>query len=99
MLEQVGRLLFMKRKRGGVTDASRLGLAFASQEETWRAIKRVLDRRQKYLKSRGINEVNHHMNDEQKEEFCKLERAVFQMSVDGDTFNKGLPQKAGEKTE
>ena len=65
----------------------------------------MLERRQKYLKSKGIHEVEHHMNNEQKEEFCKPERAVFQMSVDQkkrqaadrDTFNKGLPQKAGEK--
>ena len=104
VLEVLNRLLFMKRKRGVVTDASRLGLAFASQEETWRAIKRVLDHRQKYLKSIGINEVDHHMNEEQKAEFCKLEREVFQMSVeqkkrqasDRDTWRK-MPQKAGEK--
>ena len=88
-----------------MTDASRLGLASASQEETWRAIKRVLDRRQKYLKSKGINEVRHPMNDEQKEEFCKLERAVFHKSdeqqkrqeSDRNTYKNGLPQKAGEK--
>ena len=104
VLEVLNRLLFMKRKRGAVTDASRLGLAFASQEETWRAIKRVLDRRQKYLKSIGINEVDHHMNDEQKEEFCKLEREVFHTSgekkkrqaSDRDTWRK-MQQKAGEK--
>ena len=85
-----------------MTDASQLGLAFASQEETWRAIKRVLDRRQKYLERIGINEVTHHMNEEQKAEFCKLEREVFQMSVeqkkrqasDRDTWRK-MPQKAG----
>jgi len=105
VVEQVGWLLFLKRKRGRVTDASQLGLAFAPQEETWRAIKRVLDRRQKYLKSRGINEVEHHMKNEQKEEFCKLERAVFHKSdeqkkrqaSDRNTYNNGLPQKAGEK--
>ena len=87
-----------------MTDASRLGLAFAPQEETWRAIKRVLERRQKYLKSKGINEVEHHMNNEQKEEFCKLERAVFHKSdeqkkrqaSDRDTWQK-MQQKAGEK--
>jgi len=104
VVEQVGRLLFLKRKRGAVTDASRRGLAFASQEETWRAIKRVLDRRQKYLKRIGINEVDHHMNEEQKAEFCKLEREVFHTSgeqkkrqaLDRDTWRK-MQQKAGEK--
>ena len=105
VLEVLNRLLFMKRKRGAVTDASRHGLAFASQEETWRAIKRVLDRRQKYLERIGINEVNHHMNEEQKAEFCKLEREVFHTSgeqkkrqaSDRKTYKNGLPQKAGEK--
>ena len=45
------------------------------------------------------------MNNEQKEEFCKLERAVFHKSdeqkkrqaSDRNTYNNGLPQKAGEK--
>ena len=50
-------------------------------------------------------EVDHHMNNKQKEEFCKLEREVFHMSgeqkkrqaSDRRTYENGLPQKAGKK--
>ena len=39
----LARILFMKRKRVESADASQLGLACASQEETWRAIRDVLE--------------------------------------------------------
>ena len=45
----LARILFMKRKRVEAADASQLGHACASQEETWRAIRAVLELRQSYL--------------------------------------------------
>ena len=59
VISQLARVLLMSRKRVESADASQLGHddvghhsnAFASQEETWRAIRDVLELRQSYLQS------------------------------------------------
>ena len=66
MLSQLARVLFMKRKRVESADASQPGLAFASQEETWRAIRDVLELRQSYLKSKGIENLRYVLTSDER---------------------------------
>ena len=56
LLRHLARLLFKKRKRVESADSIQLGHACASQEETWRAIRDVLEVRQSYLKKQGHTE-------------------------------------------
>ena len=71
LLKQHARHLFMKRKHVESADASQLGLAFASQEETWRAIRDVLELRQSYLKSKGIEDLRHVLTSDERAERTK----------------------------
>ena len=80
LLSQLARLLFMKRKRVESADASQLGLAFASQEETWRAIRDVLELRQSYLKSKGIEDLRHVLTSDERAELTKRARADYEDS-------------------
>ena len=77
VLSQLARLLFMKRKRVESGVASQIGLAFASQEETWRAIRNVLELRQSYLKSKGIEDLRHVPT---SDELTKRARADYEAS-------------------
>ena len=61
-------------------DASQLGLAFAAQEETWRAIRNVLELRQSYLKSRGIEDLRHVLTSAERAEFTKRVREDYEES-------------------
>ena len=62
VISQLARRLFTSRKRVESAENVQLGHdgvghhsnAFASQEETWRAIRGVLELRHKYLESKGI---------------------------------------------
>ena len=80
----VGRILFLRRKRVGSTDASQLGLAFASQEMTCRAIQDVLELRQRYLRSQGISADNSQrravLTNKQRVELVERARAHFENS-------------------
>ena len=80
----VGRILFLRRKRVGSTDASQLGLAFASQEMTCRAIQKVLELRQRYLRSQGISADNFQrravLTNKQRVELVERARAHFENS-------------------
>ena len=80
MLSQLARLLFMKRKRVESGDASQLGQACASQEETWRAIRDVLELRQSYLKSKGIEDLRHVLTSDERNELTKRARADYEDS-------------------
>ena len=42
-----------------------------SEEETFRAIRDVLKRRQIYLQSKGIENLGHILDEDQRAEFCK----------------------------
>jgi len=61
-------------------DASQLGLAFASQQETWRAIRDVLELRQSYLKSKGIEDLRHVLTSDERAELTKRVRAEYENS-------------------
>ena len=76
----LGRILFLQRKRVGSTDASQLGLAFASQERTCRAIQDVLELRQSYLRSNGIELVLTVLTNKQRVELVERARAHFENS-------------------
>ena len=76
----LARILFMKRKRVESADASQLGLACASQEETWRAIRDVLELRQSYLKSKGIKDLRHVLTSDERIELTKRARADYEDS-------------------
>jgi len=76
----LGRILFLQRKRVGSTDASQLGLAFASQERTCRAIQDVLELRQSYLRSNGIELVFNSLTNKQRVELVERARAHFENS-------------------
>ena len=76
----VGRILFLRRKRVGSTDASQLGLAFASQERTCRAIQDVLELRQSYLRSNGIELVFNSLSNKQRVELVERAREEFENS-------------------
>ena len=80
LLSQLARLLFMNRKRVESADASQLGLAFASQQETWRAIRDVLELRQIYLKSKGIEDLRHVLTSAERAELTKRVRAEYENS-------------------
>ena len=77
LLSQLSRLLFMNRKRVESDDAAQLGLAFASQQETWRAIRDVLELRQIYLKSKGIEDLRHVLTSDERAELTKRARADY----------------------
>ena len=49
VLKQLSHVLFMKRKEVRSDGAGELDHAFASEQETWRAIRDVLERRQSML--------------------------------------------------
>ena len=76
----LARILFMKRKRVESADASQLGLACASQEETWRAIRDVLELRQSYLKSKGIKDLRHVLTSDERIELTKRAKADYEDS-------------------
>ena len=76
----LARILFLQRKRVGSTDASQLGLAFASQERTCRAIQDVLELRQSYLRSNGIELVFNSLSNKQRVELVERARAHFENS-------------------
>ena len=76
----LGRILFLQRKRVGSTDASQLGLAFASQERTCRAIQDVLELRQSYLRSNGIELVFNSLSNKQRVELVERAREQFENS-------------------
>ena len=80
MLSQFARLLFMKRKRVETADASQPDFAFASQEETWRAIRDVLELRQSYLKSKGIENLRYVLTSAERVELTKRARADYEDS-------------------
>ena len=76
----LGRILFLQRKRVGSTDASQLGLAFAPQERTCRAIQDVLELRQSYLRSNGIELVFNSLSNKQRVELVERAREQFENS-------------------
>ena len=80
LLRHLARLLFKKRKRVESADACQLGHACASEEETWRAIRDVLEVRQSYLKSKGIQNLRYVLTSDERVEFTKRVRADFEES-------------------
>ena len=76
----------MNRKRVEVADASQLGdgdeehqsNAFASQEETCRAIRDVLELRQSYLKSNGIDNLRHVLTSDESAELVGRVRTEYE---------------------
>ena len=66
VLKQFSHVLFMKRKEVRSDGAGELDHAFASEQETFRAIRDVLERRQIYLQSKGIKNLGHKMDEDQR---------------------------------
>ena len=97
LLSHLARLLFMKRKRVESADASQLGLAFASQEETWRAIRDVLELRQSYLKSKGIKDLSHVLTSDERMELTKRARADYEDSEEQQQLQKKDVEKGKTK--
>ena len=50
----------------------------SSEQETFRAIRDVLERRQIYLQSKGIKNLGHKMDEDQRGEFCKEVREEYE---------------------
>ena len=101
MLSQLARVLFMKRKRVETGDASQPDFAFAPQEETWRAIRDVLELRQRYLRSKGIKNPLHVLNSDQRAEFTKgvreeYEESEEQQKLQRNDVEKGLAKGKGK---
>ena len=95
----LGRILFLQRKRVGSTDASQLGLAFASQEMTCRGIRDVLELRQSYLRSQGISADSSQrraiLTNKQRVELVECARAHFENSQEPVSYTHlTLPTKA-----
>ena len=80
VLKQLSHILSLKRKQIQSADASQLGHAFASQEETWRAIRDVIELRQSYLKSKGIDYLRHVLTSDERAELTKRARADYEDS-------------------
>ena len=78
VLKQLSHVLFMKRKEVRSDEAGELDHAFASEQETFRAIRDVLERRQIYLQSKGIKNLGHKMDEDQRAEFCKEVREEYE---------------------
>ena len=57
----------------------------SSEQETFRAIRDVLERRQIYLQSKGINNLGHKMDEDQRAEFCKEVRKEYENLEDQQT--------------
>ena len=96
LLSQLARLLFMKRKRAESADASQLGHAFASQEETWRAIRDVLELRQSYLKSKGIEDPLHVLNSDERAECTQGARKDYEDSEEQQQLQKKKDVEKGK---
>ena len=73
VLKQLSDVLFMKRKE------------VRSEEEKFRAIRDVLERRQIYLQSKGIKNLGHKMDEDQRGEFCKEVREEYENLEDQQT--------------
>ena len=71
VLKRLSHVLFMKRKEVRSDGAGELDHAFASEQETFRAIRDVLERRRIYLQSKGIKNLGHKTDEDQRAEFCK----------------------------
>ena len=80
LLGQLTRLLFKKRKSVETADASQPDSAFAPQEETWRAIRDVLELRRRYLKRKGIKDPLYVLNSRQRAEFTQGARKEYEES-------------------
>ena len=80
LLSHLARILFMRRRRVESGDASQPGQACASQEETWRAIRDVLELRQSYLKSKGIEDLRHVLTKDERKELSKRAKADYEDS-------------------
>ena len=66
------------RKEVRSDGAAELDHAFASEQETFRALRDVLERRQIYLQSKGIKNLDHKMDEDQRAEFCKEVREEYE---------------------
>ena len=66
------------RKEVRSDEAGELDHAFGSEQETFRAIRDVLERRQIYLQSKGIKNLGHKMDEDQRAEFCKEVREEYE---------------------
>ena len=73
------------RKEVRSDEAGELDHAFASEQETFRAIRDVLERRQIYLQSKGIKNLGHKMGEDQRAEFCKEVREEYENLEDQQT--------------
>ena len=66
VLEQLSRVLFIKTKE------------VRSEEDTFRAIRDVLERRWSYLRRKGIKNLGHILDENQRVEFCKAVRKEYE---------------------
>ena len=85
VLKQLSHVLFMKRKEVRSDGAGELDHAFASEQETFRALRDVLERRQIYFQSKGIKNLDHKMDEDQRAEFCKEVREEYENLEDQQT--------------
>ena len=68
------------KKRENVQSDSDIVTASASKEETVQAIKAVLRVRQHFLRSKGISNMRHIMDDPERKQFAKLVRDSYEQS-------------------
>ena len=106
VLRQLHQLLFMKRKSaeaaeehpgGAPQSGSESGRAFASQAETARAIRSVLQLRQSFLQRKNITNMRHVLSDEERQELVRAARDTYQASVEQLELQERDREKAREK--
>ena len=85
VLKQLSHVLFMKRKEVRSDGAGELDHAFASEQETFLAIRGVLERRWIYLQRKGIKNPGHILDEDQRAEFCKEVRKEYENGEDQQT--------------
>ena len=78
LIDNLSRLLFMKRK-GDHPAGKDCDTAFASQEETVRAIQSVLQVRQQWLRKKSLD-MRHVLNEDERGEIAKEVRGVYEQT-------------------
>ncbi len=94
LLHQLSLLLFMKRADAGAPQpGDDCDAAYASQEETARAIQAVLRIRHDFLRSKNIADMRHVLTEEERAELVKRAREEYESS----DFQVQLQNRDAEK--
>jgi len=90
LVDQLGRLLFIRRNRKSTEPAEEDVRAFESKEETLRVITSALQLRQTYLQSKGITDLDHELTNEERQELVRSRREVYEKTRSSLLFRSGM---------